>query len=325
MKTSPRASRVGRLGQPLRDRLDGAQVGRDVLAGRAVAAGRALDEAAALVAQADGEAVDLELRDVAEVRGGLGCRRQAEAPPDPRVERPQLLVAERVRERQHRPAVADLVERPGRRAADPLGRRVGRREVGERGLERDQLAEERVVVGVGQLRRVLLVVEAVGALDRLGELRVAPGGPPPAERRRGLLDQGRVDGQRGPSSATRSARGWRGWRAASCRPAPASRKATVTSSSSRVSFELTTMPVAPACDGGHGRRRETAAHRARSTAAGTMAGAGPAAGAVGARPGAAASRTAPLPRTPRASPRGHALAEIPRPAGGAPGRPLPCR
>ena len=113
-----------RLGERSRDRLDRPEVRGDVLAGRAVAAGRALDEAAALVAQRDREAVDLELRDVAQVRRRLRGRRQAEAAPDARVERPQLVVAERVGEREHRPAVADLVERRADRAADALGRRV---------------------------------------------------------------------------------------------------------------------------------------------------------------------------------------------------------
>ena len=69
----------GRLGEAVRDGRDGPQVGRHVLAGRAVAAGRALDEAAALVAQGDGQAVDLELGDVAQVRRRLRGGGQAEA------------------------------------------------------------------------------------------------------------------------------------------------------------------------------------------------------------------------------------------------------
>ena len=65
MYTSPRTSSVSGSAQALRDGRDGAQVGGDVLAGGAVAAGGALDESAALVAQGDGEAIDLELGDVA--------------------------------------------------------------------------------------------------------------------------------------------------------------------------------------------------------------------------------------------------------------------
>ena len=47
--------------------------------------------------------------------------------------------------------MADLVERAGRCPADPLGRRVGHDERRVRGLERDELAEQLVVLGVGQL------------------------------------------------------------------------------------------------------------------------------------------------------------------------------
>ena len=69
----------GGLGQARRDDRDRPQVRGHVLAGRPVAAGRALDEPAALVAQADGEAVDLELGDVAQVGGRFGRGRQSEA------------------------------------------------------------------------------------------------------------------------------------------------------------------------------------------------------------------------------------------------------
>ena len=139
------------LGQPGRDDRDRAQVGGDVLAGRAVAARRALDEPAALVAQADRQAVDLELGDVAR---GPGAGSGAGGRP-----RPLRTRASKARssswlnafdERQHRPAVADLVE------ASPVGA-PPTRWVGESGvisvrvggLERDELAEELVVLGVG--------------------------------------------------------------------------------------------------------------------------------------------------------------------------------
>ena len=65
--TSPRTSTqvghgvvVGR-GEPVRHRVDGLDVGRDVLAGHAVAAGERADQPALLVEQVDREAVDLEL------------------------------------------------------------------------------------------------------------------------------------------------------------------------------------------------------------------------------------------------------------------------
>ena len=129
---------------------DRAQVGGDVLAGRPVAAGGAQREPAALVAQRDGEAVDLELRDVGQARRRLRRRRQPQALADAGVEGAQLVVAERVRQAEHRVLVADLGEAAaGRRAADALGRRVGRDQGRERGLERDELPEQRVVLGVG--------------------------------------------------------------------------------------------------------------------------------------------------------------------------------
>ena len=180
------------LGQAAGDDRDRPQVRGHVLAGRPVAAGRTLGEPAALVAQADREAVDLELGDVAQLRGRLRGGRQSEPAPHPAVERPQLVVAEGVRQRQHRPDVADLVEGAGRRAADPLGRRIRGRQLRVGRLERDELAEQRVVLGVADLRRVLDVVELVGTVDRGRELGVTPGGGVDVEPRRGV-DEGGVD------------------------------------------------------------------------------------------------------------------------------------
>jgi len=72
--------------------------------------------------------------------------------------------------------MADLVERlAGRRAPDALRRRVRGDELRERILERDQPAEQLVVLGVADLGRVLDVVEAVRALHLLGEVGVAGG------------------------------------------------------------------------------------------------------------------------------------------------------
>ena len=92
--------------------------------------------------------------------------------------------------------MADLGELAGRRTADALGRRRRRDERRERLLERDELAEQRVVVGVGELGRILLVVQAVGPLDVLGELRVAGSRLILGQVGSGL-DQARVDGQIG--------------------------------------------------------------------------------------------------------------------------------
>ena len=145
----------GRLGQARRDHGDRPQVGRDVLAGRAVAPGGAPDEPAVAVAEADGEAVDLQLGDVAQVGRRLGRGRQAQAAPDPGVEGPQLVLAEGVAQAEHRPVVAHLGEGArlvGTGGPHALGRRVGGPQARERGLEGDQLAELRVVLRVGDRR-----------------------------------------------------------------------------------------------------------------------------------------------------------------------------
>ena len=196
MKTSPRASSVAGSEQAVRDGPDRAQVGGHVLAGGPVAARGTQREPALLVAQRDGEAVDLELRDVGQAFRRLRRRRQPQALADAGVERAQLVVAERVREAEHRVPVADLREAAaGRRAAHALRRRVRGDERGKRRLEGDQLAEQGVVLGVAELRRVVLVVAAVGTADLLDELRVAGAGGGLVERG-GLLDQGGIDGER---------------------------------------------------------------------------------------------------------------------------------
>jgi hypothetical protein len=53
--------------------------------------------------------------------------------------------------------------------ADPLGRTVRRLELGMLGLERLELAEEPVVLGVGDLRCVEDVIGVIGALDLLAQ------------------------------------------------------------------------------------------------------------------------------------------------------------
>ena len=82
------------------------------------------------------------------------------------------------------------------RAADALGRRVGRHELREGRLQGDEPTEQLVVLGVADLGRVLLVVEPVRPVDLLGERRVP-------RRRRLDVEGGRlgdevgVDGRQG--------------------------------------------------------------------------------------------------------------------------------
>ena len=98
-----------------RDRLDGAEVGGDVLADRAVATGRALGEAPIHVRQVDRETIDLELACIPDVVA-------PERLPDALVERADLGFVERVREREHRVRVLDRREAVRRRDTDALRR-----------------------------------------------------------------------------------------------------------------------------------------------------------------------------------------------------------
>ncbi len=155
-----------------RDRRDRAQIVGDVLADHAVAAGRAALEDAVAVEQRDRQAVDLRLGDVAELRRLDPLAREVVAHPvDPR---PQLLLAARVGEREHRLQVRDLVEAVERLAAGALRRRVGGEQLGVLGLDAAQLVEQRVVGVVADDRVVEDVVAPAVLAQLVAELRRAP-------------------------------------------------------------------------------------------------------------------------------------------------------
>ena len=167
---------VGRAGEPFGDVGDGAGVRGDVLAGLAVAAGGGGDQAAALVAQRQRQAVDLRL-------GGEGERLvggEVQEAADAVGELGDLGLGEGVLEAVERPGVADLGEGFGGRGADLLGGAVGALELGKAGLDGGVAALERVVVGVGDRRRVGLVIGAVGRVERGRRARPAPPPPPAA-------------------------------------------------------------------------------------------------------------------------------------------------
>ena len=106
---------------------------------------------------------------------------QAQPATHARIEGAQLVGVEGVGQREHGPAVLDLAQR-ARLPGEPT------RCVGESGvtqlrvgsLEVGQLAEEPVVLGVGELRRVLLVVQAVGSRQDARAARLP--GPAPVRR-----------------------------------------------------------------------------------------------------------------------------------------------
>ena len=175
---APHLEHVGRaLAEPVGDLGDRADVLGDVLARAPVAPGGGPHVAAVLVADRDGQAVDLQLAHVADLVGRLvvgGGRRPGQPPVQPLDPGPQLVLAEHVVEAHHRHPVHDRGEHRGLRgAADLLGRRVGRDELGELLLERPQLADQLVVLGVADGRVVELVVAPVV----LGDLRAQLRGP----------------------------------------------------------------------------------------------------------------------------------------------------
>ncbi len=96
-----------------------------------------------------------------------------------------VFVVEGVLERQHRAQMPNLAEAGGRRRPDMTRRAVGAHESGEARLDRAIALDQRVVIGIGDFGRVLLVVALVVVRDQLGEPRQLAGG--------GFLRQ-RIDG-----------------------------------------------------------------------------------------------------------------------------------
>jgi len=143
--------------QALRDVLDGADVGRHVLTGDAIAPRGAEDQGALLIAERHREAVYLRLSRQHESLAGL--------PPEEAVDLLQeiadILFVESVLERKHGHGVAHDREAPGRRGAHPLARRIRSLQLGKPDLDGEIAQPQRVVFGVGDERRVVLIVAPV--------------------------------------------------------------------------------------------------------------------------------------------------------------------
>ncbi len=157
--------------QPQRNRAHRAEVRRDVLAAGTVAAGRTLHQQAVLVAQADRDAVVLQLGAVAQLRARQAFLGEPFA--HATIECQHLVVVESVVQRQHRQRMAHRGEGPRDRAADALGRGIGNLQPGLGALERLQFAKQPVVLGVGHARRVEHVVLVVVAGELRAQLRGA--------------------------------------------------------------------------------------------------------------------------------------------------------
>ncbi len=175
-------------GQPQRQIADGARVGRDVLAGDPVAAGRRAHHDAGLETQIERRAVEFRL-------GAINQFVDARPLAGPSIELGQLIVVEAVRQRQHRRRMVDRLEGVHRRCADALGWRIGRDERRIFGLQRFQLAEQPVVLGVRDGR---LGLDVIGAAV-LGQIPCELLSALPLGRRDTLAHQ-----RRRPSCARRS-------------------------------------------------------------------------------------------------------------------------
>ena len=153
---------LGRAGELLRHLLQRAHVERDVLAGAPVAPGERAGEPAVLVQEVDRKPVDLQLAQVVQLL-------RPDVAGHPLGPRPQIVRAERVVEAEHalEVVVGGEIAREG--AADLLGGRLRRDELGVLLLDRQQLAPQLVELAVGQHRRIEHVVAEPVAPDLLGQ------------------------------------------------------------------------------------------------------------------------------------------------------------
>ena len=138
--------------QRLGDIGDRANIVGDVLADLAVAPSGALDEDTVLVAQRDGETIELQLDTEP------GHRLTLQATLRSLIPAPQIVDVEGVVQRHHRDRVSDRRERLVDAAADPLGDRVRGDQLGIGLLECNELAVEPIPFGVGDLGGVEFVV-----------------------------------------------------------------------------------------------------------------------------------------------------------------------
>src|SRR5262249_31512783 len=81
-----------------------------------------------------------------------------------------FLVVVRVVEAEHRHQMLDRRKSIDRTAADTLGRRIARDEIGMLDFQQLELAEQRVVLRVRDLGGVLLVIALLMVADRVAEL-----------------------------------------------------------------------------------------------------------------------------------------------------------
>jgi len=158
--------------QLLRNVRNRPHIRRHILADRAVAARSGKHQLAPLVAKRAAQPVDLRLRRHRHERI-RGKRQEALHPGDELLD---LLRGKTILEAEHRPRVGDLGERAGRRGAEALRRRIRPHQLREALFELAVLADQRIIFGVGNLRRVGIVIELVVPRDLLRQPHQAVGG-----------------------------------------------------------------------------------------------------------------------------------------------------
>ena len=146
---------------------NGAQIRGDVFAFRPVAPRGAEHEFAFLVAQAGGKPVDLGLRHQRQ----LFIRRKREKTAHARREIAHVLVGEGIVEREHGPRMAHLLETLGGFRAHALRGAVVADQFREAFFDFVVAQAQRIIFGVGDRRRVILVIAFVVRRDLLGQAR----------------------------------------------------------------------------------------------------------------------------------------------------------
>ncbi len=136
-------------------------IGGDVFAHRTVAARRGGNEFAGFVTQRHRQPVDFRLG----AEGDLAIVAQFQKTPDAADEIDDVLFRKGIVERQHRHRVPDLGEAAGRSCTDFLRGRFTGNELGKPGLDGVDALAQRVIGGVRDGWRVLLIIVLVVALD----------------------------------------------------------------------------------------------------------------------------------------------------------------
>ena len=159
-------------GQPLGNIADGADIGSHVLTRRAVATSRGEDQFALLVAKRAGQAVDLRLGGKRDGR----VLRQGEEAADAGEKLGNVLVGKAIVEAHHAHGMRHFSEHRSRGGADLRIGRIGADQMRELGFERVVFADQRIIIRVADLRRILIMIEPVMLRHVLGKAHQAIGG-----------------------------------------------------------------------------------------------------------------------------------------------------